>query len=135
MRVLIVDDDMTTRRLMLAYFGKQFDCDVASNGTEAIEVMGRALSDGKPYDLLCLDIAMPGMDGQEALKHIRELEREHGIKSLDGVKVIMTTAFSDKENVISAFRTGCEAYIVKPVSRAKLFAEMDKLGLMPVESA
>ena len=134
MKVLIVEDDFTARKLMVAYLGKLAQCDVANNGQEAIEAVRCALDEDAPYDLLCLDIAMPEMDGQEALKHIRQLEREYGIKGIDGVKVIMTTAFSDKDNVISAFSTGCEAYIVKPVSRVKLFAEMEKLGLMTVGS-
>ena len=134
MRILIVEDDFTTQRLMTAYLGKLYQCDVATNGREAIEAVRRAYEEGSPYDMLSLDIAMPEMDGQEALKQIRQLERENGIKGLDCVKVIMTTTFSDKENVISAFNTGCEAYIVKPVSQAKLLAEMEKLGLVTAES-
>lgn len=134
MKILIVEDDFTTRKLMVAYLSKQAECDVASNGKEAVEAFRCALDENDPYDLLCLDIAMPEMDGQEALQHIRKIEEENNIKGLDGVKVIMTTALGDKTNILSAFGTGCEAYIVKPVGRDKLFAEIEKLGLVTVKS-
>ncbi len=91
------------------------------------------MEDNEPYDLICLDIMMPNMDGREALKAIRQIEHEHGINGLDGVKVIMTTALGDSKSVIGSFREGCEAYIVKPVEKTKLLEEMEKLGL--IESA
>lgn len=89
-----------------------------------------ALSEGQPYDLICLDIMMPQMDGHDALAAIRRIEKEHGINGLDGAKVIMTTALSDSKNIIGAFRKGCEVYIVKPVKKEKLLEEMEKLGLL-----
>jgi len=73
---------------------------------------------------------MPGMGGREALTEIRRIENEHGIGGLDGVKVIMTTALDDSTNIFGAFREGCEAYVVKPVCKDKLLAEIEKLGLL-----
>lgn len=61
------------------------------------------------------------------------MESEHGISGLDDVKVIMTTALGDPKNVMSVFREGCEAYIVKPVEKDKLLEEMEKLGLVESE--
>lgn len=85
---------------------------------------------GQSYDLICLDIMMPQMDGHDTLAAIRQIEKEHGINGLDGAKVIMTTALSDSKNIMGAFRTGCEAYIVRPVAKEKLLEEMGKLGLV-----
>jgi len=76
---------------------------------------------------------MPNMDGREALKLIRQIENEHGIGGHDGVKVIMTTALGDSKNVMESFREGCEAYIVKPVEKDKLFEEIGKLGFINLE--
>ena len=130
MKVLIVEDDFTARRLLQAYLREHADCDVAVNGKEAVQAFGDALGNDQPYDLICLDISMPEMDGQQALQEIRRLEEERHIAMGEGVKVIMTTAFGDKENVMTAFRVGCESYLVKPVSRDKLSAEVEKLGLL-----
>ena len=72
---------------------------------------------GALYDLICLDIMMPGMNGQEALKLIREEESKAKIK---GSKVLMTTALDDSKNVMSAFKEQCDGYLVKPITTDKL---------------
>ena len=55
-------------------------------------------------------------------------------EGLSGVKVIITTVFGDKENIMTAFNSGCESYLVKPVNREKLFAEIEKLGILQTEA-
>jgi two-component system, chemotaxis family, chemotaxis protein CheY len=130
MRILIVEDDPATQKLVQRYLSEYGDCDVTANGTEALNAFIDALSQNKPYDMICLDIMMPKMNGHQVLEAIRRVENDHEIKGLDGVKVIMTTALGDSKNVIGAFREGCEAYIVKPVKKDKLLAEMEKLGLI-----
>lgn len=130
MKCLIVEDDFTSRKLMQIYLANYGDCFVAVNGKEAIQAFKDALDQDEPYDLICLDIMMPEMDGIEALKLIREEEKTRGIGGLDGVKVIMTTAKSQRSDIIGAFRDGCEAYIVKPVTKQSLLTEMQKLELV-----
>lgn len=130
MKYLIVEDNFAARRLLQRYLSNYGDCDVAVDGHEAVEAFRQALDEKEPYDLICLDIMMPNMDGREALTAIRQIEHERGIDGLDGVKVIMTTALGDSRNVIGSFREGCEAYIVKPVEKDKLFEEMENLGLI-----
>jgi two-component system chemotaxis response regulator CheY len=69
------------------------------------------------------------MDGHAALASIRRIESDHGIGGLDAVRVIMTTALDDSGNIFGAFRTGCEAYLIKPIRRERLLEEMQNLGL------
>jgi two-component system, chemotaxis family, chemotaxis protein CheY len=133
MKCLIVEDDFTARKLLQAYLRKYADCDVAVNGKEAVSMFSDALGNNQPYDLICMDISMPEMNGQEAMKQIRQLEEKRDITLGDGVKIIMTTAFNDKDNIMAAFRAGCESYLVKPVSQKKLFAEIEKLGLLKTD--
>ena len=130
MKCLIVEDDSTACKLLQTYLADYGDCFVAVDGNKAVKAFRKALKQGQPYDLICLDIMMPEMDGHDALKAIRRIEEEQGIYGLDGVKVVMITALGDSENVMSAFRTGCEAYIVKPVKKGKLLEEIEKLGLI-----
>ena len=74
---------------------------------------------------------MPNVDGQQALKEIREIEKEMGIKASNKVKVIMTTALKDPKNVMEAFyKGGASSYIVKPIKKQKLLEEVQKLGLI-----
>jgi two-component system chemotaxis response regulator CheY len=129
MKCLIVEDNFVARALLLKFLAKISECHVSVNGQNAVKAFKDALEEGEPYDFMCLDIMMPGMDGHQALRAIRQVEDERGIHGLDGVKVIVTSALDDSKNVLGAFRKGCEAYIVKPVSKEKLFREMDKLGL------
>ena len=134
MRCLIVEDDFTARKLMQRYLSDCGDCDIAVDGVEAVEAFRQGLAEDKPYDLICLDIMMPKMDGHQALKAIREIESKHDIHCLDVVKIIMTTALVDAKNVMCSFKEGCEAYIIKPVEKKKLFEEMENLGLSYVKT-
>jgi len=130
MRILIVEDDPTSRLLlkkMLEPFGR---CDLAENGKQAIEAVGRANKEGAPYALVCLDIMMPEMDGQTALKAIRTIEQEAGCLPSQAVKIVMTTALRDIENVTNAYRELCDGYLVKPILRDKLVALLKELGLL-----
>lgn len=130
MKTLIVEDDFVSRRLlqsMLAPFGK---VDIAVNGLEALEAFKLAADEQNQYDLICIDILMPEMNGQELLKKIRDYEEMLGILGLDGVKIIMTTAIGDFGNIKSAFVEQCDAYMVKPIDRDKLIEKLRELELI-----
>ena len=129
MKCLIAEDDLVARTSLETILSEVSECLATVNGQEAVAAFKTALDQGEPYDLLCLDIMMPEMDGHQVLKAVREMEEADGIDALSGVKVIMITSIHDPNHVLGAFRAGCEAYIVKPVDKAKLFAEMDKLAL------
>lgn len=131
MKTLIVEDDFLTRALLSALLSEYGFCHVAVNGHEAIGAVKRALEEGEPYDLMCLDILMPVMDGHKALLEIRKIEEDWGVKGLDAMKVIMITAVEDFENIIKAFGQGqCEAYLTKPLDRDKLLGHIAELGLI-----
>lgn len=134
MKVLIVEDDVTSQKLLCTLMSGYAECDVASNGSEAVEAFADALASNVPYDLVFLDIMMPEMDGQTALKRIREHESRHGVVGLDRVKIVMTTALDDSKNILDAFRAQCEGYLVKPIERDKLVAELEKLGFLAGEN-
>lgn len=126
MKVLIVEDDFTSRKLLQTILASYGDCDIAVNGKEAVDAFNVALAANTPYDLICMDIMMPEMDGQEALKKIRAIEREKGIRGADEVKVVMTTALDDPKNVVEAYyKGGATSYIPKPIDR-QLFTHLLK---------
>ena len=130
LKILIVEDDFASFKILEEYLCEYGDCSVAVNGAETVEAFKKALDEGQPFDLICLDIMLPEMHGHLALEEICQIEREYGINDSDGVKVIMTTAIDDPEDIIKAFKEGCKAYIVKPITNEKLVAEIRKLGLI-----
>ena len=130
MKFLIVDDDPACRNLLEALLSPYADCDLAVDGGEAINAVRLAVEDGQPYDLITLDIMMPGVDGHQALDGIRQLEKEHGIHGSDGVKVIVTTALTDSKHCIRSFKEGCECYVTKPINEDELLGKMRELGLL-----
>jgi len=131
MRILIVEDDFVGRKVMHQLLLEYGQCDVAVDGLEAVKAYDLAWEAGEPYDVMFLDIMMPNMSGHEALKIIRDREKERGVTPQNEVKVIMTSALDDVKNVTqSFFQGGASAYLVKPIERRKVIEELRKLGMV-----
>ena len=130
MRILIAEDDLASRTFMLKFLSAYGDCDLTVDGIEAVEAFMMAHSMKQPYDLICLDIMMPKVDGIKALKVIRQLETQQDIPEDQRVKVIMTTALTDTEVVHDSFDSGCEAYAAKPIDTAKFIKVMQNLKVI-----
>ena len=131
MRILIVEDDFVGRKVMHQLLLEYGECDVAVDGLGAVKAFDLAWQENRPYDVLFLDIMMPNMSGHEALKIIREKEKQRGVLPVNEVKVIMASALDDVKNVTqSFFQGGASAYLVKPIERRKVIEELRKLGLI-----
>lgn len=131
MRFLVVDDDFQTRSLIQRLLHPYGFTDVATDGEEAVEAFRYALKIGEPYDLITLDILMPNIDGQQALREIREIEKEMDIPEDKAVKVIMVSGLDDAKEVHDAFFLGsATSYMVKPIHNKTLFEEISSLGLI-----
>ncbi|PKN40365.1 MAG: response regulator [Deltaproteobacteria bacterium HGW-Deltaproteobacteria-18] len=131
MRILIVEDDFVGRKVMHQLLLEYGECDVAVDGVEAVKAFDLAWAVEQPYDVMFLDIMMPNMSGHEALKIIRDKEKERGVTPQKEVRVIMTSALDDVKNVTqSFFQGGASAYLVKPIERRKIIEELRKLGLV-----
>lgn len=129
MKILIAEDDMVSRRFLEKFLSKYGECEVTVDGMEAIKAFLNAWSENTPFDLICLDIMMPRLDGLTALRRIRDLETAKGLQDHERSKIIMTTVLNDTENILEAFQLGCEGYAAKPIDTAKLLEVMKKLGL------
>lgn len=129
MRILIAEDDFPSRKLMLEYLSQFGECDVTVDGMEATFAFMMALDEEKYYDLICLDVMMPALDGYQALKMIRDMENERNVPENKRAKVIMTTALNEKKNVDKAFEMGCSVYCAKPIDLDKLKEVLKKLEL------
>ena len=130
MRILIAEDDFASRKFMMKFLSKYGECDVTVDGMEAVDAYLMALDAETPYDLVCLDIMMPTLDGYQAMKAIRDIEEDRGLEEDARAKIIMTTALNEGANVNKAFDLGCVAYAGKPIDQAKFENVLRKLNLI-----
>lgn len=130
MKILIAEDDFASRKFIMNHMSRYGECDGTVDGQEAVEAFVMAREDNEPYDLLCLDVMMPEMDGYQVIKTVREIEEESGIAPKDRVKIIMMTALSAEKNVKMAFELGATVYCAKPVNVERLKTAMKKLKLI-----
>lgn len=129
MKILVVEDDYSSQQLLKRYLQDQGETVIADDGEKAVASFREAHAIHRPFDLICLDIMLPALNGQAVLKQIRLQEESLGIWGLAGCKIIMITALKDADNVMRAFRSQCEVYLSKPISKDRLFREIRSLGL------
>lgn len=131
MRILVVDDDYVSRTKLKALLSAYGDCDTAPNGEIALGLFKSAHEEGVPYQLITLDIKMPGKEGKQVLADIREWETAHACyENKTMVKIVMVTIMKDIENIFGAYRENCDGYIVKPVTPEKLRVDLAKLDII-----
>jgi len=131
MKTLVVEDDFISRTILKKILSPYGACDTVVNGKEAVDAFSIAYAEGAPYDLICLDIMMPEMDGREALKLIRQKEKDKKVQPKDEAKIIMITALDTPKEVIDAYYKGeCSAYIVKPIQKQKILENIKDMGLI-----
>lgn len=117
---MIVEDEFISRYILQEFLHPLGTCHVAVNGFEAILAFKNGLVEKRPYDLVCLDIMMPGMTGTEVAREMRRLEAEMAAEK--PCKILMTTAVSDKKIIVGMFQEKlCDAYLIKPLYREKLY--------------
>lgn len=128
--ILIVEDDMVSRKFLSKFLSRYGDCDLVVDGLEAIDAYLMATKEDSPYDLICLDVMMPKIDGIKVLKTIRDLEKQNDLAENERSKIIMTTVLGETQIVQSAFDYGCNAYASKPIDIEKLTEVLVKIGFL-----
>jgi len=132
MKCLIVDDDSFGREMLTCILSDYAEIiDTAEDGAEAVERFSRSLQDRRPYDLVCLDIQMPVLNGQEALKQMRRLEDESERANSGTAVIVMTTAVNSVQEIKEAIWQGdCNNYLVKPIAQADLVSLLNTYKLI-----
>lgn len=130
MKTLVAEDEFTSRILMQNLLARYGECHIAVDGEEAVEAFRISLAGAAPYDLICMDIKMPKMNGVEAVSQIRKLETEDGVLSSNGVKILMVTTVDDPKVVVESFRALCDAYLVKPINMTEMLKHLLRMSLI-----
>ena len=128
MKILIAEDDRVSRVFLEKFMSGFGTCDVAVDGMEALDLFMESMKNKEPYDLACLDIMMPKVDGIKLVKVIRTMEKQQGVAAEDRVRIIMMTALADVDYVDQAFALGCDAYASKPIDTARVEEVLAKMG-------
>jgi DNA-binding response OmpR family regulator len=115
MTILLLEDDFELANEVAKYLkSRNFNCDIVYDGS----MVSRQLQ-VKPYDLVLLDINVPGMNGLEVCRHIRE-SNQH-------MPILMLTAYGEIDDKLLAFDHGADDYLVKPFHFDELFARINVL--------
>lgn len=128
MKFLIVDDNETNASLLLSYLKDSGKCHVANSGEEALTAIQHAMEEGEPYDVICLDIMMPVIDGMETLRTIRELEKSTFNVSGKRSAIIMTSVLDDIKTIMRSFKEMCDGYLTKPIKKQDLLDKIDQVS-------
>ena len=113
-QILLAEDEETLRSILKLFFEKNgFEIDVVDNGDDAL-----AYADFKQYDIVILDIMMPGKDGREVCRYIR---------GKYDVPIIFLTALGKENDIIMGYEIGADEYITKPFSTKVLLAKVNAL--------
>lgn len=123
---LIVDDEPIPRKLLTAHLTPYGRCTSASSPQEGLSMFGDALM-MRPYDIVFLDILMPGMDGLEVLRRLRTLEKVSAQGRGRHIPVVMVTGVEDLSTVKAAYTELCDGYLTKPVQAAKLHKLLEEI--------
>lgn len=128
MKALIVDDVEMNRDLLAIFLEGRAAIFSAGSGEEALSLVKDALGTDSYFDLICMDIGLPGISGHEALKAIREMEAAHGAVR---AKVFMVTGSSSPDDMLDALMVGnCDDYLTKPLMKQNFLELLKKHGLV-----
>lgn len=131
MRILVVDDDDATRLCLSKLLQPAGEVVSAPDGADALNLFGQALAEGRPFGLVCMDICMPNLDGQEALQALRALEARHGVAPGAEAKVVMVSSCDDTGSVCEAFFHGqADGFVSKPLRMGSFREELRKVGFL-----
>jgi two-component system, chemotaxis family, chemotaxis protein CheY len=135
MRALIVEDDPVSQKLLEYILAPYGQCETAADGASAVKAFQAALKSRKPFNLICMDILLPGMDGHQALEQIRQIEAKRGLHPDKCAKVFMISAHNQMKNISRSFFQGqALTFITKPYTEEQIVEELKKFGLIKEKS-
>ncbi|MDI1471802.1 MAG: response regulator [Thermodesulfovibrio sp.] len=117
MRVLVVDDDKTTRKMLsLILKSKGYDVVTAENGMDGLQKLGL-----EQINLILTDMNMPYMDGIEFTKQVR------ANPDFSHIPIVMLTTEADEEEKQRAYKAGVDDYLIKPATAEQIVESMKKI--------
>ncbi|MDT8446639.1 MAG: response regulator [bacterium] len=132
-RFLIVDDNTINRSLLEHLLRGYGECFFAVDGFDAINQFTELYQQGKPADVIFLDVMMPGMTGNQVLEKIRDWEMQQQVEK--GVEVVMVSALRDGPDIQASLEAGARHYLTKPYKETTVYRLLDQMGFEPQKTA
>jgi len=124
LKTLIVDDEAVSRKKLEKIMGTISECLTADDGKKGIAFYEEAIEKKNPFDLLTIDISMPGMSGLKVLNEIRRKEQTLKIPKAKRSKIIMVTSRMNTATIKKCIKLGCNGYLTKPINKYQLFKSL-----------
>ncbi|WP_243311236.1 response regulator [Fundidesulfovibrio agrisoli] len=135
LHILAVDDDEVTQFHLTQLLMPLGKVRIASSGLDALECVRTALDKGKPYDLILMDVKMPGLDGLTTVREIVGLFNKLRLPLEERPKIIMLSAVDEPDTRIDAlYACGADAYLIKPLEGESLLAALRELKVAQPDS-
>jgi two-component system chemotaxis response regulator CheY len=129
-KTLIVEDELTSRVIMEKFLSPHGKVTICLDGDEGLKAFASALNSPEPFDLVCMDFMLPGIDGRDALARIREMEEKKGSPPSARAKVIMTTGLSNIDTEYGDVKAMSNAILIKPIRKDVFLETLRELGLI-----
>ncbi len=123
-RILIAEDDGALAELLRSVLPAECRVAVAQDGISAVSSFRSALRDAAPFDILCLDLNLPGMDGIRVLRAVRRLEAEFARPGLEPARIVMMTTSNARATVQAVLAAGVNDFLVKPFTTAEFLQRL-----------
>ena len=128
MKILVVDDEIVSRKKMMRITTDFGSCEGVQNGKAALSVIKTSLEEWQLYDLITLDVSMPDISGVEVLNTIRKMEEAKRLDEEEQAKILMVSSISDMKTV-KACMGKCNGYMIKPFNKELVVDKLKKIGL------
>ena len=129
-KTLVVEDVSLLQKMIGRMLKSYAIITSVDNGIEAIYQYTKAILDEKPFDLICLDIYIPEMNGLEVLQNIRKFEDKIGLNEENRVKIIVITSLTNNDNFEKEIKKYANSFLNKPFSPGDLTLQLKKLNLL-----
>ncbi len=133
MQILIAEDVTLIQKMLRRMLEPYGEITFARTGREAFQEFQKTLTTQEYFDLICLDINIPEINGLDVLKNIRAAEKLNHVPLDKRAKIVIVSSTNEADVVMKAIKLGCDGYIVKPFSQEKIIAELKKLKLITEE--
>lgn len=130
MKILVAEDDAANRKFLTKLLAKFGDVTVVGDGFQAVKNYMQALDDREPYQLVCLDVMMPKLDGYKALDAIRGIEGKYALIAQEKAKIIMISALDEGGFDEEMARNQYDCYMSKPIDILEFEMNLKRMGMI-----
>ena len=129
-RALIAEDHFATRWRMKRLMEPHICCDIAVNGDEVLSAFQMSQEDGTPYDIMLIDLELPGGDPQKIIADIRKREERRNIVRLDKIKFVAISTPDTPRNALIEILSQCEGHVTKPIRKGDFLGQLHSMGFL-----